>query len=194
MAALQLGLPTLLLIAAYLAGINLLGARLGRGQKDARDYFLGSHAMPWGAVLGSIVATETSALTFLSVPGDAYTSGYTFLQLVLGYVVGRIARRVDPPARLLRARVPHGLRASRSAIRRARAALHVAALHGHARARRRRAPRGAGDPDRLPAAHPGLGRDPRCSPRARRSTRSSAASRPSSGSTSSRCSSTSPAP
>ena len=46
--------------------------------------------MPWGAVLGSIVATETSALTFLSVPGDAYTSGYTFLQLVLGYIVGRI--------------------------------------------------------------------------------------------------------
>jgi SSS family transporter len=90
MAALQLGLPTLLLLGAYLAGINLLGARLGRGQKDARDYFLGSHAMPWGAVLGSIVATETSALTFLSVPGDAYTSGYTFLQLVLGYVVGRI--------------------------------------------------------------------------------------------------------
>ncbi|HEY7112954.1 MAG TPA: sodium:solute symporter [Thermoanaerobaculia bacterium] len=91
MQALQLGLPTLLLIAAYLAGINLLGARLGRGQKDARDYFLGSHAMPWGAVLASIVATETSALTFLSVPGDAYSSGYTFLQLVLGYVVGRIA-------------------------------------------------------------------------------------------------------
>src|SRR6476646_337611 len=90
MAALQLGLPTLLLLGAYLAGINLLGARLGRGQKDARVYFLGSHAMPWGAVLGSIVATETSALTFLSVPGDAYTSGYTFLQLVLGYVVGRI--------------------------------------------------------------------------------------------------------
>ena len=90
MAALQLGLPTLLFLGAYLAGINLLGARLGRGQKDARDYFLGSHAMPWGAVLGSIVATETSALTFLSVPGDAYSSGYTFLQLVLGYIVGRI--------------------------------------------------------------------------------------------------------
>ena len=90
MQALRLGLPTLLFLAAYLVGINLLGARLGRGQKDARDYFLGSHAMPWGAVLASIVATETSALTFLSVPGDAYASGYTFLQLVLGYVVGRI--------------------------------------------------------------------------------------------------------
>jgi solute:Na+ symporter, SSS family len=90
MEAVRLGIPALVLIALYLGFINLLGARLGRGQKDARDYFLGSHAMPWGAVLASIVATETSALTFLSVPGDAYTSGYMFLQLVLGYVVGRI--------------------------------------------------------------------------------------------------------
>jgi SSS family solute:Na+ symporter len=91
MEALRLGLPTLVFILAYLAGINLLGAWLGRGQKNARDYFLGGHAMPWLAVLGSIVATETSALTFLSVPGDAYKSGYTFLQLVFGYIVGRIA-------------------------------------------------------------------------------------------------------
>jgi len=91
MEAMRVGLPTLLLILVYLVGINLAGARLGRGQKDARDYFLGGHAMPWAAVLGSIVATETSALTFLSVPGDAYTSGYTFLQLVFGYIVGRIA-------------------------------------------------------------------------------------------------------
>jgi SSS family transporter len=91
MDAIRLGVPTLLFILAYLLGINLLGAWLGRGQRDARDYFLGSHAMPWPAVLGSIVATETSALTFLSIPGDAYRSGYTFLQLVFGYIVGRFA-------------------------------------------------------------------------------------------------------
>jgi SSS family transporter len=89
--ALRLGLPTLLFVVAYLAGINLLGAWIGRGQRDARDYFLGSQAMPWWAVMGSIVATETSALTFLSVPGDAYRTGFLFLQLVFGYVVGRIA-------------------------------------------------------------------------------------------------------
>jgi solute:Na+ symporter, SSS family len=88
---LRIGLPALVLIAVYLAGINVLGAWIGRGQKDARDYFLGSHAMPWWAVMGSIVATETSALTFLSVPGDAYRTGFLFLQLVFGYVVGRIA-------------------------------------------------------------------------------------------------------
>ncbi len=91
METLRIGLPTLLLIAVYLAGINVLGAWIGRGQKDAREYFLGSHAMPWWAVMGSIVATETSALTFLSVPGDAYSTGFLFLQLVFGYVVGRIA-------------------------------------------------------------------------------------------------------
>jgi SSS family solute:Na+ symporter len=91
MESFRLGIPALLLIVAYLAAINVLGAWIGRRQKDARDYFLGSHAMPWWAVLGSIVATETSALTFLSIPGDAYRSGFAFLQLVLGYIVGRVA-------------------------------------------------------------------------------------------------------
>src|ERR1019366_8330092 len=87
----SLGLPTLIAIAVYLVGINVLGAVIGRGQKDARDYFLGGHAMPWWAVMASILATETSALTFLSVPGDAYRSGFTFLQLAFVYLVGRIA-------------------------------------------------------------------------------------------------------
>src|SRR5512143_1673731 len=91
MEGISLGLPTLIAIAVYLAAINLLGAALGRGQKDAKDYFLGSHAMPWWAVMASVVATETSALTFLSVPGDAYRTGFTFLQLTFGYLVGRIA-------------------------------------------------------------------------------------------------------
>jgi solute:Na+ symporter, SSS family len=86
----ELGLPTLLAIVVYLAGINVLGAWLGRRQKDVRDYFLGSHAMPWWAVMASVVATETSALTFLSVPGDAYRTGLTFLQLAFGYLAGRI--------------------------------------------------------------------------------------------------------
>ncbi len=91
MESLPVGLPTLILVLVYLAGINLLGAWIGRGQKDARDYFLGSHAMPWWAVMGSIVATETSALTFLSIPGDAYRTGFAFLQLVFGYILGRFA-------------------------------------------------------------------------------------------------------
>ncbi len=90
MEAFSAGLPTFLLVVVYVVGLNVLGVWLGRGQRDARDYFLGGHAMPWWTVMASIVATETSALTFLSVPGDAYRSGYTFLQLVFGYVAGRI--------------------------------------------------------------------------------------------------------
>lgn len=91
MEAISLGVPTLVVIVVYLVGINVAGALIGRGQKDARDYFLGGHALPWWAVMASIVATETSALTFLSVPGDAYRSGFTFLQLAFGYLAGRIA-------------------------------------------------------------------------------------------------------
>jgi len=91
MEMLRIGLPALVAIVVYLAGINLLGAWLGRGQRNAGDYFLGSHAMPWWAVMASIVATETSALTFLSVPGDAYRSGFAFLQLTFGYLIGRVA-------------------------------------------------------------------------------------------------------
>jgi solute:Na+ symporter, SSS family len=91
METLRIGLPALLAILVYLGAINVLGAWLGRGQKNAGDYFLGSHAMPWWAVMASIVATETSALTFLSVPGDAYKSGYAFLQITFGYLIGRIA-------------------------------------------------------------------------------------------------------
>jgi SSS family solute:Na+ symporter len=91
MELLRVGLPTLIAVLVYLVGINVLGAWLGRGQRDAGEYFLGSHAMPWWAVMASIVATETSALTFLSVPGDAYRSGFAFLQLTFGYLLGRIA-------------------------------------------------------------------------------------------------------
>ena len=91
MESLRVGLPTLVLILVYLAGLNVLGAWIGRGQKDARDYFLGSHAVPWWAVMGSIVASETSSLTFLSIPGDAYRTGFAFLQLVFGYILGRFA-------------------------------------------------------------------------------------------------------
>jgi len=91
MESLRLGLPALIVVLVYLLGINIAGAWIGRNQKDAGDYFLGNHSMPWWAVMASIVATETSALTFLSVPGDAYRSGFTFLQLTFGYLIGRIA-------------------------------------------------------------------------------------------------------
>ncbi len=79
-----------LILALYFAGITAFGAWLGRKQKSTRDYFLAGGAAPWWAVSVSIVATETSTLTFIGAPALAYDSNLTFLQLVFGYVIGRI--------------------------------------------------------------------------------------------------------
>ena len=80
----------LLIIVAYLAGTVAFGAWFSRSQKDVKDYFVGGRSVPWWAIMGSIVATETSTVTFISVPGVAFTGNWTFLQLVMGYMVGRI--------------------------------------------------------------------------------------------------------
>jgi SSS family transporter len=80
----------LTLIALYVAGVTAWGTWLGRRQKDSRDYFLADHAMPWWAVAFSIVATETSVLTFISVPATAYTGDLWMVQLTIGYLLGRI--------------------------------------------------------------------------------------------------------
>lgn len=84
----SLDLTVLLL---YLAGVTAWGAWLGRGQQRGTDYFLGNRELPWGAVMLSVVATETSTLTFLSIPGVAYMGTFAFLQLTFGYLAGRIA-------------------------------------------------------------------------------------------------------
>ena len=59
-------------LLVYLVGIVLFGIWVGRGQRDVTDYMLGGRNLPWWAILGSIVATETSTATFLSVPGLAF--------------------------------------------------------------------------------------------------------------------------
>jgi len=80
----------LVIIVAYLAGTVIFGAWFSRSQKDVKDYFVGGRSVPWWAIMGSIVATETSTVTFISVPGVAFTGNWAFLQLVMGYMVGRI--------------------------------------------------------------------------------------------------------
>lgn len=75
---------------AYLAGIALLGIRLGGRHASASDYFLGKETIPWWIVCFSIVAAETSALTFISVPGLSYLGNLNFLQVTAGYLLGRI--------------------------------------------------------------------------------------------------------
>ena len=79
-------------IVAYLAGIIALGVWLGRGQKTTRDYFLGGRDLPWWGVALSIVATETSALTFIGVPAMLFAKGGNlgFIQVVLGFAIGRL--------------------------------------------------------------------------------------------------------
>jgi SSS family transporter len=78
------------IIAVYLSGITLFGLTFRKRQRTLRDYFLAGRDIPWWAIALSIVAAETSTLTIISIPGLAYDSNMTFLQIVLGYIVGRI--------------------------------------------------------------------------------------------------------
>ena len=86
-----IGNADLFILGLYLIGVVLFGSWVGGRQKNLSDYLLGGKTLPWWAILGSIVATETSTVTFLSVPGIAYDPGgnLQFLQLALGFIVGR---------------------------------------------------------------------------------------------------------
>src|SRR6185503_15590047 len=77
-------------VTAYLVAITLFGSYFARFQKNTRNYFLTDQSTPWWAICFTIVATETSTLTFIGVPASAYAGNWTFLQLAAGYVIGRI--------------------------------------------------------------------------------------------------------
>src|SRR5690606_5107961 len=79
------------ILAVYLIGTVLFGALFSRSNRTVQDYFVSGRTIPWWVVMGSIVATETSTVTFISVPGFAFGGDFTFLQLVMGYMIGRIA-------------------------------------------------------------------------------------------------------
>jgi solute:Na+ symporter, SSS family len=80
----------LAIIALYLVGITLFGLRFRKRHRSLRDYFLAGRDIPWWAIALSIVAAETSTLTVISIPGLAYDTNLTFLQVVMGYLVGRV--------------------------------------------------------------------------------------------------------
>jgi len=89
----------LAIVIAYLLGVTALGMRFRRSKKDiaasnrdavSLDYFLGGRTTPWWALSLSIVATETSTLTIIGTPAIAYAGNLTFIQLVIGYVIGRV--------------------------------------------------------------------------------------------------------
>jgi SSS family transporter len=80
------------IVIFYLLAVLAFGVWVGRGQRTSADYFLGGRSLPWGVLLLSIVATETSTVTFLSLPGipAAVNGNLTFLQIAMGYIVGRL--------------------------------------------------------------------------------------------------------
>jgi solute:Na+ symporter, SSS family len=88
----------LVIVIVYLLGVTALGMHFRRGQgarqgdREAvsRDYFLGGRTAPWWALAFSIVATETSTLTIIGTPAISYGGNLTFLQLVFGYLLGRV--------------------------------------------------------------------------------------------------------
>jgi SSS family transporter len=86
----RIHLVDLALVIAYLLGVTALGVWFRRDQEDARDYFLGGKSAPWWALAFSIVATETSTLTIIGTPALSYATNLTFIQLVFGYLVGRV--------------------------------------------------------------------------------------------------------
>ena len=77
-------------IGVYLLAITAFGSWFARFQKTTRDYFLTGRSVPWWAICFTIVATETSTLSFIGVPAGAYAGNMTFLQLAFGYIVGRV--------------------------------------------------------------------------------------------------------
>lgn len=86
----NLSVVTVVVLVGYLAGIAAFGSYLGRKRASVDDYFLAGRSVPWWAIAACVVATETSTLTFTSIPGFSYAGDWSFLQLAFGYVLGRI--------------------------------------------------------------------------------------------------------
>ena len=78
------------IIIIFLVATMAYGVYSSRDNRSTEAYFLANRQLPWWAVMLSVVATETSVLTFISVPGIAYRGNWFFLQLALGYIIGRI--------------------------------------------------------------------------------------------------------
>ena len=83
-------LIAVVVLVAYVTAITAFGTWLGRKRRSVEDYFLAGRTVPWWAVASCVVATETSTLTFIGVPGTAYNGNWTFLQLAFGYIIGRV--------------------------------------------------------------------------------------------------------
>lgn len=85
----NIGLIDLSILGFYLFGVVALGLWIGRSTRTAAEYMVGGRDLPWWLILFSIVATETSTVTFLSIPGFAFGRNLTWLQIPLGFLLGR---------------------------------------------------------------------------------------------------------
>lgn len=77
-------------VVVYLLAVTAFGSYFAKFQKNTKSYFLTDQSVPWWAICFTVVATETSTLTFIGVPASAYAGNWTFLQLAAGYVIGRM--------------------------------------------------------------------------------------------------------
>ena len=79
------------IILIYFAVIVYIGLSMGRRENTLHDFALGGRRVPWWAVMASIIAAETSAATFLGVPGEGYTTkSFAYVQIMLGLILGRV--------------------------------------------------------------------------------------------------------
>ena len=78
-----------LVIVLYLGATIAIGLWLSRKQDNLDDFFLGGRTIPWWAALLSMVATETSAATFLGAPEQGYMRNMTYLQFSIGTIAAR---------------------------------------------------------------------------------------------------------
>jgi solute:Na+ symporter, SSS family len=82
--------PDLAVIAVYLVAITWFGAHFRNSQRSLKDYFLGGRDAPWWAIALSLVSAETSVLTVIGTPALSFAGNFGFLQLIFGYLLGRI--------------------------------------------------------------------------------------------------------
>src|SRR5436309_8673701 len=94
LSSLSMRIADLAVIAAYLIFITWFGAQFKESQKSLKDYFLGGRGAPWWAIAFSVVSAETSTLTVIGTPAISFAGNFTFLQLILGYVLGRIVSTI----------------------------------------------------------------------------------------------------
>jgi solute:Na+ symporter, SSS family len=70
--------------------VTIYGIYKSRKQQNLESYLLGDKSLPWYQVMFSVVATQASAITFLSAPGQAYTDGMRFVQFYFGMPLAMI--------------------------------------------------------------------------------------------------------